>query len=171
VVQKSGPITDRVPAHSEILGNGADVSKPQNIENRQSKGFDIPVLALQKGRMRPKQMPAFSALEPMQQKIEKASLPAHGTHLEEASFLPFENSLSPSVLRTLDVLIVHPGAYQDAIPKVAGRFIMDAFQPKSVVEYGCGHGAFSPPVRLASNTWGVLPCPFLFCNLRYLFAG
>ncbi len=146
---------DQVPSHSEVLGNRADSAKPQEIQNRESKRSHVPVFPIHEGQGGPPKMTTSAALQPVQQDFEKALLPSHGRHLQKPSILPFERSLPIATVRALHVLVGHPTTDEKVVPKVAGCFIMDTSHPKSMVQYGRGHGSISPPVvRLPSNNWG-----------------
>jgi hypothetical protein len=65
-----------------------------------------------------------------------------------------QQSLIHEVIQpVLNQSIGHLSSENYRIAVVVSRCIADTIQPKSVVQYGCGHGLLSPPVRLASNKW------------------
>lgn len=161
-VQRDGPVKrtefvfvnifHQIPSHSEELGDRADGAKLQKIQNSQCKGADISVLAIHEGQSGPPEMIAPPTFEPVEQKIQKASLSSQRTHPQESSFLSFKDSLSATALGTLYKLVGHPGIDRDAVSQIVGRFIVDTPYPKSMVEYRRGHGLISPPVvRWRSN--------------------
>jgi len=161
----------QIPSHSKELGDRADGTKLQQIQNSQCKGSDIAVFAGHERQSGPPEMTTALTLESVDQKIQEASLSPHGAHLEKSSFLPLECSLSATAVRAFHVLVGHSDTDQDAVPKVVSRFIVNTPHPKSMVEYGCGHGLLSPPVRLASNKWGSCHVHPLFSTLGYALSG
>ena len=110
------------------------------------------MLAIHEGQSGPPKMITLPTFEPVEQKIQKASLSSQRTHPQKSSFLSFKDSLSATALRTLYKLVSHPGIDRDAVSKIVGRFVVDTPYPKSMVEYRRGHGLISPPVvRWQSN--------------------
>jgi hypothetical protein len=62
--------------------------------------------------------------------------------------------------------------YAGHVGDVLGGFVVNAFQPKSMVEYRCGHGLNpSLVVRLASNNTGSAMFTALHATPGYSFPG
>ena len=156
----------QVPSDAKVFRNGANCAKLQKIQNSKGKGSDVAVFPVHKWQRWPPEMTAALALEPVQQKVEEASFPSHMPHPEKSVFLAFEGGLSVAAFRAFHVLVRHCATDENAIPKVAGCFIVDTSNPKSMVKYGRGHGLISPPVvRLQSNNWGSCHVHFFFSRL------
>src|SRR5208282_1134881 len=90
--------------------------------------------------------------------------------LEPPSLLSLENCSPTPAIRAGDDLISHLGAENHCVRKQTGCSVLNAFQPKSMVKYRCGHGSdLLRSVRLASNnTDGPCHVHFLFSKaIRY----
>jgi len=133
-------LLDHVPSHSKVLGDSPNGAELQKIQDGKRKRPNVATVPAHEGKMLPPEIAAFPASEPVQQQIQKTPFASHGTHPEQPSLVSFESDALFSTAGTLEELVSRPGAEKNAVPEVAKRFMVDTFQPESMVEYGCGHG-------------------------------
>jgi hypothetical protein len=158
-------VFDQVPTYSKILGNRSDRAKPKHVEHCKRKGANKAMCPVHKGKSRPPERRAHSALQPMDNELQNAPLASDGTHIKPPALLTLKARVPTAAQRTPYPLIVHLGAEDYPVSHEMGRFVLNTLQPKSMVKYRRGHGLVSSViVRLASNKNGTLPCPFLFFN-------
>jgi hypothetical protein len=72
-------------------------------------------------------------------KVEKTPLSSHLPQAKKSPFLVLEGSLTTSTVRTLYGYATHARFEYDGVLDILRGFVMNAFQPKSMVEKGCGH--------------------------------
>ena len=180
-VQRDGPIEktqfgfvdllDQVPAHSKVVGNPADSPESEKVQSRECKGADITMLPYHEWQPWPPESGTFDTAETMEIKDQDTFLAPNGAHVEPTGLLTLHRGLATAAFGALDQYVGHLGTQNYRIGFVVSRCVADAFQPKSMVQYRCGHGLFSPPVRLVSNKWGSCHVHSLFSTLRYSSAG
>jgi hypothetical protein len=165
-------VFDKIPPNSQIFGDRPDRAEPKHFEHCQSKGSNITVSPNHKGKRRPPKRRAPPALQTMENQLQQALLVPYGTHEEPPALLTFEARIPAAALRVPDLLIVHLGAENDPVGHKMGRSVLNTLQPKSVVQYRCGHGlGLLRIVRLPSNNTDPAMSIFNFQLSRYPFAG
>jgi hypothetical protein len=124
-----------VPADSKVSGNRPDGAELEKIQHGERKRSDVAVLSVRKGNVRPPSAAALPAFQPVDQKIKKTPLSSHGAHAKKPPFLVLEGRLPTATVTTLDGHSGQPRSDQNAVLNVFRGFVMNAFQPKGMVEY------------------------------------
>jgi hypothetical protein len=164
-------VFDQVPAHAKVVCDPADGPEAEKIQNREGKGTDISMFPHHEWQAWPPQSGTIGTSQAMKVKDQNTFLAPDGAHEKPSGLLALHGGFAATAFGTLDQSVGHLGSQNHRIGIVVSRFIADTLQSKSMVQYGCGHGLLSPPVRLASNKWGSCHVHSLFSTLRYSSAG
>lgn len=181
-VQRDGPVQktqfgfvdllDQIPAHSKVVGNPADSPEAEKVQSCEGKGADIPMFPYHEWQPWPPESGAIDTPETMEIKDQDTFLAPNGAHEEPAALLALHRGFAAAALGALDQCVGHLGTQNHRIRVVVSRGVADAFQPKSMVQYRCGHGLEPPSVvRLVSNNRVLPMSTSYFATPRYSFAG
>jgi hypothetical protein len=133
-------VLDQVPAHAKVVCNPVDGPEAEKIQNREGKGTDISMFSRHEWQPWPPQSGTIGTSQAMKIKNQDTFLAPDGAHEKPPGLPAFHGGFAATALGALDQGVGHLGAENQRIGVVVSRCIANTLQPKSMVQYGCGHG-------------------------------